>query len=97
MMKCNLASPWIPSITSSVLASVCVAGTIATATAQDEAATIVADQVRSQGFACNNPSSAERIAAESAPDHIVYLLKCEGIAYRVVLVPDQAADVTKVG
>jgi hypothetical protein len=97
MMKCNPASLRTPSITSGALALVCVAGTIATSTAQDNAAAIVADQVRSQGFACNNPSSAERIAAESAPNHIVYLLKCEGITYRVVLVPDQGADVTKVG
>jgi hypothetical protein len=96
MMKYNPASWWIPSITSGVLASVCIASAIETATAQDEATAIVADQVRSQGFACNNPSSAERVAAESAPNHFVYLLKCEGATYRVVLVPDQGAGVTKV-
>ena len=97
-MNCNLRSLLIPSITTGVLTSVCLAGPIATATAQDQstALTIVADQVRSQGFRCNNPSSAERIAAESIPNETVYLLKCEGITYRVVLIPNQAARVTEV-
>jgi hypothetical protein len=93
-MNCNLGL----FITTGVFTSVCLAGLTATATAQDQSADIkiVGDQVRSQGFACDNPSSAEPIEAESAPDHAVYLLKCEGITYRVVLIPDQAADVTEV-
>lgn len=94
-MKCNPTSLW-PSIAGGVLASICLAGAIATATAQEEIATIVADQVRSQGFPCRNPSSAERLAAESAPNHTVYLLKCEGVIYRVTLVPDQGAQVAQV-
>jgi hypothetical protein len=53
--------------------------------------------VRSQGFPCSNPSSAERISAESAPNQTVYLLKCEGMTYRVLLIPDQGAQVTRVG
>jgi hypothetical protein len=87
----------IASIAAGVLASVCLSGPIGTATAQDQGTdvAIVADQVRSQGFACNNPSSAERIEAESSPNHTVYLLKCEGVSYRVVLVPDQGAQVTE--
>ena len=67
------------------------------ASAQEQSAvatTIVAIKVRSQGFICNNPSSATRIAAESAPDKPVYLLRCDAVAYRVVLIPDQAALVT---
>ena len=95
-MGCELTSLRIRSITGAVLTSICLAGGIATAAAQDQSTTIVADQVRSQGLTCNNPSSAERIQAESAPNHTVYLLKCEGITYRVVLVPDQGAEVTEV-
>jgi hypothetical protein len=93
-MNCNLGL----FITTGILASVCLAGLPATATAQDQSTDmkIVGDQVRSQGFACDNPSSAEPIEAESVPNHAVYLLKCEGITYRVVLIPDQAADVTEV-
>ena len=85
-------------ITTGVLTSVCLAGLTATATAQDQSVDvkIVGDQVRSQGFACDNPSSAEPIEGETAPNHAVYLLKCEGVTYRVLLVPDQGARVTRV-
>ncbi|UVK40708.1 hypothetical protein LHFGNBLO_002213 [Mesorhizobium sp. AR10] len=101
----NLGLLWIPSTSAGVIISVCLAGTVATATArgtvatataQGTVATIVADQVRSQGSPCKNPSSAERIEAESAPNQTVYLLKCEDMTYHVQLVPDQAADVAKV-
>ena len=97
-MSYNPGSSRILSITTGILTAVCLTGLIATALAQDQSADlrIVADQVRSQGFACNNPSSAERIEAESAPNKTVYVLKCEGVTYRVVLIPDQAAEVTKV-
>lgn len=97
-MDCNRALLQISSIGAGVFMSICLAGTVATATAkdQDTAATVVADQVRSQGFPCKNPSSAERIEAESAPNQTVYLLKCEGMTYRVLLIPDQAAEVAKV-
>lgn len=68
------------------------------ALAQDQSidVAVVADQVRSQGYACANPISAERIAAESAPEEPVYLLKCENATYQVQLVPDQAAKVNEV-
>ena len=94
-MKYNPAS-LRASIAGGVLALICLAGAIATATARDDSTTIVADQVRSQGFACTNPSSAERVGAESAPNHTVYLLKCDGVTYRVILVPDQGAQVAEV-
>jgi hypothetical protein len=75
-----------------------IGGPAASATAQDESVdvTVVADQVRSQGFECDNPRFAERIAAESAPEEPVYLLTCENATYRVQLVPDQAARVIDV-
>ncbi|PDQ18269.1 hypothetical protein CN311_25660 [Mesorhizobium sanjuanii] len=97
-MNCNRALLQISSIGAGVFMSICLTGTVATAAAkdQDAAATVVADQVRSQGFRCKNPTSAERIEAESAPNQTVYLLKCEGMTYRVLLIPDQAADVAKV-
>jgi hypothetical protein len=104
-MDRNLGLLRIPFTCTGVVMSVCLAGTVATATArgtvataaaQGTVATIVADQVRSQGFPCKNPSSAERIEAETSPNQTVYLLKCEDITYHVLLVPDQAADVAKV-
>jgi hypothetical protein len=55
---------------------------------------IIADQVRSQGFACS-PVSAEHVAAESSPGNEVYVLRCDGVSYRVQIVPDQASKITK--
>jgi len=95
-MECNLKLLRISSIGAGVVISICLAATGATATAMDTVTTIVADQVRSQGFPCKSPSSAERIEAESTPNQTVYLLQCGGITYHVLLVPDQAADVAKV-
>ncbi len=95
-MNCNPRSSWISSIATSVVTLVCLAGSVATAAALDRGAEVVASQIRRQGFTCKNPSSAERIQAESAPDTPVYLLKCEGMTYRVRLIPDQASEVTRV-
>jgi hypothetical protein len=58
--------------------------------------TVLADQIRSQGFACSNPISAERIPADSVAEEPAYLLKCEGAIYQIRLIPDQAAKVIKV-
>jgi hypothetical protein len=66
------------------------------AMAQDTAVTVVANQVRSQGFVCSNPKSAERVEAQSLPLQPVYLLKCEDATYEVRIIPNQAATVTKV-
>ena len=61
---------------------------------QSAAVDIVAAQVRSQGFACTNPVSAEKVEAESMPDQAVYILVCEGVKYHVRLIPDEAADIS---
>jgi hypothetical protein len=95
-MSCNMRWSWMRSVGVAVVASACFPGLVATAVAQDDGVSIVADQVRSQGFQCDNPSSAERLEGQSEPNATVYLLKCEGITYRVVLVPDQAAVITQV-
>lgn len=77
-------------------AAACAVYTSAVAQDQDVDIMVLADQIRSQGFACSNPTSAERIAAESAPDEPAYVLKCESGTYQIRLIPDQAAVVTKV-
>jgi hypothetical protein len=66
------------------------------ASAQDQVASIIADQVRTQGFACQNPVVAERLDGESVPNETAYLLKCGAVTYRVVLIPDQAARIMRV-
>ncbi len=56
---------------------------------------IIADQIRRQGYECKSPKSAKRNEAQSKPDEPVWELECENSAYRVRLVPDQAAKVDR--
>ncbi len=55
----------------------------------------VAAQVRSQGYQCDGPISATRDASLSKADMAVWNLKCKNGSYRVMLVPDMAARITK--
>jgi hypothetical protein len=59
-------------------------------------ATVIAAQVRSQGYTCTEPVSAEPAEAASRPDEQAYVLQCGDATYRVRLVPDQAAEVTQI-
>lgn len=66
------------------------------AQAQDEsAASIIATQIRKQGFACKSPKSAKKESGASRPDLPVWLLDCGDMSYRVQLVPNMAAKVEK--
>lgn len=57
----------------------------------------IAAQIRAQGYDCDTPLSAERDSARSRPDEPVWILECENQSYRVRLVPDQAAEVERLG
>ena len=56
---------------------------------------IIAVQIRKQGFECKNPESAKRDNPDSKPDEAAWILKCEGVTYRVQLVPKMAAKVER--
>jgi len=56
---------------------------------------IIADQVRDQGYACNEARDVERDPAYSRPDEPVWILKCDNAAYRVRLVPGTAAKIER--
>ena len=58
-------------------------------------ATDVAAQIRSQGYVCHPPITAKRDVKRSKPDLAVWVLKCRNATYRVRLIPDMAAHVTK--
>ena len=58
---------------------------------------VIATQIRSQGFGCNQPTTAERDRLASIPDEGVWLLQCEDGSYRVRLIPHMAAKVERVG
>lgn len=55
---------------------------------------IIAAQIRKQGYDCVNPTSAVR-DGETPLDDTRWILHCEGVSYRVTLVPDLAAMVEK--
>jgi hypothetical protein len=55
----------------------------------EDAAVLVATQVREQGFTCADPVSAEQQGV--ADTDAVWVLTCGNASYRVRLVPDQAA------
>jgi hypothetical protein len=57
---------------------------------------IIADQIRRQGFSCDNALSAERDRERSKPDQAVWILKCDKATYRVRLIPDMAAVVERI-
>jgi len=66
------------------------------AQAQDEsAASIIAVQIRKQGFACEKAESADRDLGATRPDLPVWTLKCTNASYRVELVPNMAAKVER--
>ena len=80
-----------------VLAAVVLSGASAlAAVAQtDTPATIIAAQIRAQGYGCTLPVAAERDRQASAPNEAVWILSCGNARYRVRLVPDMAAQVTQ--
>ena len=74
-----------------------LAGLAATAlpvAAQSDAGTLVATQVREQGYECTDPVSAQRDG--EADDDAVWILTCANGSYRVRLVPDQAAKIEQI-
>jgi hypothetical protein len=54
---------------------------------------ILAAQIRTQGFACDKALGAIKDARRSKPDHEVWVLKCSNAVYRVGRYPDLAAKV----
>ena len=62
-------------------------------TAQETPQSMLATQIRMQGFACDKPLGAIRDRRRSKPDHAVWVLKCSNATYRVSRAPDMAAKV----
>ena len=58
-------------------------------------ASVLAAQIRSQGFACDEPQKATRAAKLSKPDYDVWVLTCKNATYRIGRYPDLAAKVEK--
>ena len=84
-----------------------VAGSLAIATSaaaqsdgggsdDDAAAGIVATQLRSQGYKCDDPHDAKRDKGDTTPGEQAWIVACDNATYRVKLVPDQAARVEQI-
>lgn len=63
--------------------------------ADSEEATVVADQIRRQGYTCLEPAQAVRDAKDSTVYNAAWTLRCKNASYRVRLVPDGAAKVQR--
>jgi hypothetical protein len=55
--------------------------------------TMLAAQIRTQGFTCDKALGATRDKKRSRPDRAVWVLKCSNATYRVTRAPDMAAKV----
>jgi hypothetical protein len=56
---------------------------------------VLAAQIRSQGFACDEAQKATRDERLSKPDYDVWVLTCKNATYRISRYPDLAAKVEK--
>jgi hypothetical protein len=65
----------------------------ATLVATETPQTMLAAQIRMQGFTCDKPLGAVRDKKRSRPDHAVWVLKCSNAIYRISRSPDMAAKV----
>lgn len=57
--------------------------------------TVLAAQIRLQGFACDRALSATRDRKRSRPDYAVWVLRCSNATYRVGRAADMAAKVER--
>ena len=55
--------------------------------------TMLAAQIRMQGFTCEKPLGAMRDKKRSRPDRAVWVLNCSNAIYRISRAPDMAAKV----
>jgi hypothetical protein len=65
----------------------------ATLVAAETPQSMLAAQIRLQGFTCDKPLGASRDAKRSRPDRAVWILKCSNATYRITRAPDMAAKV----
>ena len=67
--------------------------TTATSVAAETLQSMLAVQIRAQGFTCDKALHAVRDAKRSRPDGGVWVLKCSNATYRITRFPDMAAKV----
>jgi hypothetical protein len=54
---------------------------------------VLAAQIRTQGYPCDQALGAKKDARRSKPDHDVWVLRCSNATFRISRAPDMAAKV----
>lgn len=67
--------------------------TTSTVQAQETVQSMLAAQIRTQGFVCDKTLKAVKDTRRSKPDRAVWVLSCSNATYRVSRAPDMAAKV----
>ena len=70
-----------------------VSGRTGSAAAAETVQNILAAQIRTQGYPCDQALGAKKDARRSKPDHDVWVLRCSNATFRVSRAPDMAAKV----
>jgi hypothetical protein len=65
----------------------------ATLVASETPQSMLAAQIRIQGFTCDKPLGAVRDNKRSRPDRAVWVLRCSNATYRITRAPDMTAKV----
>ncbi len=95
-MHTTKGPPVMGRVTLAVLALLGAGGAaIAAGPPGEDTQNILAAQLRDQGYACDQPQSAERDVQASGPDEAVWIVQCENARYRMRLDPDMAAKVER--
>lgn len=89
-MDCNCR--WL-GLLARLLVTLCLSTQLAIAEDAESPKDDIAEQIRRQGYACDQPQSATRDIQASKPDEAVWLLRCKDASYRVRLMPSMAAQV----
>jgi hypothetical protein len=80
-------------VSAAVLAGILVLGGFSAQAAEESVQSMLAAQIRSQGFVCDKALGATRDAKRSRPDRGVWVLRCSNATFRVSRAPDLAARV----
>jgi hypothetical protein len=75
------------------LGILCIGGLTESAAVAETVPNILAAQIRTQGFPCDQTLGAKKDTRHSKPDHEVWVLRCSNATFRVSRAPDMAAKV----
>jgi hypothetical protein len=70
-----------------------VGGLTGSAAVAETVPNILAAQIRTQGYPCEQALGAKKDTRRSKPDHDVWVLRCSNATFRVSRAPDMAAKV----